>query len=281
MWWLSHLLVHLSNMKTISDAGSLKRGVLLLKLLATAGARGLALTELAAKAQLPHPTVHRLLGQLGAERLALHDPETRRYKMGPLMFELGVAGSTMYDIRDLCEPSMAALARSTEDTVYLVVRSGFDAVCMHRLEGTFPIRTLVLEVGSRRPLGVGAGGLAILAAIDEDERLQIIERVMPNLAAFGSLTTEALTQACVQTRDSGLAVIQNRVSLGVTAVGVHFCDSIGQAIGALSVAALTQRMTANRIRLIAEELRVARLDVEQLLRANARGQRRQKVSVSA
>ena len=90
------------NTKSTSDAGYLKRGVVLLKLLATAGRKGLALTELASKAQLPHPSAHRVLAQLIAENLAVHDPQTRRYRLGPLAFELGVAGSTMHDIRDLC-----------------------------------------------------------------------------------------------------------------------------------------------------------------------------------
>lgn len=143
-----------------TDAGSLKRGVALLKLLATAGVRGLPLTEVAEKSGVPHPSAHRVLWQLIAERLVEHNAETRRYRLGPLAFELGVAGSTMYGIRDLCEPSMNVLVKATEDTIYLVVRSGFDAVCMHRCAGSFPIRTLVLEVGSRRPLGAGAGGLA-------------------------------------------------------------------------------------------------------------------------
>lgn len=253
-------------MKTNPDAGSLKRGVVLLKLLATAGRKGLALTELAAKAQLPHPSAHRVLGQLIAERLAIHDAHTRRYRLGPLAFELGVAGSTMHDIRDLCDGAMSSLARDTGDTVYLVVRSGFDAVCMHRREGEFPIRALVLEVGSRRPLGVGAGGLAILAAIDEEERLEIIERVAPNLPAFGKLTAQDLAEACTQTLAEGAAVIQNRVSLGVRAVGVAFRDSMGHAVGALSVAALTQRLNLRRTQQISELLRKATQDVEALMR---------------
>ena len=109
-------------MPSTNDAGSLKRGVLLLKLLATAGPRGLPLTELAARAQLPHPSVHRVLKQLSAERLVDQNPEFKRYRLGPLAFELGMASSTMYDIRDLCDPSMDTLAKATEDTVYLVVR---------------------------------------------------------------------------------------------------------------------------------------------------------------
>ncbi len=258
-------------MKSTTDAGSLKRGVVLLKLLATAGQRGLSLTEIADRAAMPHPSAHRILHQLVAERLAGYQRESHRYKLGPLAFELGIAGSTMYDIRDQCEPYMSALARQTEDTVYLVMRSGFDAVCMHRVEGAFPIRTLVLEVGSRRPLGVGAGGLAVLAAIEGEERREIIERVAPNLKAFGNLTAPALTEACEEAREAGVAVIENRVSLGVTAVGVHFRDSMDQPVGALSVAALTQRLTTQRIARIAQQLHEAVEGVEGRLRKRQAG----------
>lgn len=247
----------MNTIREPSDSGSLRRGVVLLKLLATAGPRGMALTELAARATFPHPTTHRILRQLMEENLALHSKETRRYKLGPLAFELGVAGSTMYDIRDLCEAQMNALVEATGDTAYLVVRSGFDAVCMHRREGSFPIRALVLEVGSRRPLGVGAGGLAILAAIDEEERLRIIERVAPALPGFGQLDAGALTEACEATRTTGVAVIKNRVSLGVTAVGIAVHDSLGQPVAALSVAALSQRMGPQRIQQISDQLALA------------------------
>lgn len=262
------IFVRLTNMKNeASDAGSLRRGVVLLKLLATAGVRGLALTELASRAGIPHPTAHRILRQLIAENLAAHNAETRRYKLGPLAFELGVAGSTMYDIRDLCQSEMDTLVETTGDTTYLVVRSGFDAVCMHRREGSFPIRALVLEVGSRRPLGVGAGGLAILAAIEADERAEIIERVAPMLPDFGNLDAAALAAACDQTNREGIAIIHNRVSLGVTAIGLPFRDSLGQAIGALSVAAMSQRMAAARIDRIGKHLQKAVAAVERRLTA--------------
>jgi DNA-binding IclR family transcriptional regulator len=257
-------------MAPTSDAGSLKRGVLLLKLLATAGSRGLPLSEIAAKSGMPHPTAHRVLRQLGVERLIERHEELKRYRLGPLAFELGVAGSPMYDIRDLCDESMDVLSIASEDTVYLVVRSGFDAVCMHRREGSFPIRTLVLEVGSRRPLGVGAGGLAILSAIDPTERAEIIERVAPAVSVYGLSSPSALSDACERTRSDGLALIQNTINFGVTAVGQPFRDAMGQPVGALSVAALSQRMTAKRIRQISELLREACKSVEKRLRSKRR-----------
>ena len=254
------------NSKIATDAGSLKRGVALLKILATAGVRGQALTEVAEKAGIPHPTAHRILKQLITEGLVIQHFETHRYKLGPLVFELGLAGSILHDIRDLCEPSMRELAQLTEDTVYLVLRSGFEAVCMHRCEGPFPIRALVLEVGSRRPLGVGAGGLAILGAIDEEERASIIERVEPYLPNFGNMDAKTLAEACERTVAEGISLVQNKVSMGVTAVGVPFRNSMGTPIGAISVAALTQRMPSARIRKIAEELRREVFNIEGKLR---------------
>ncbi len=253
-----------------TDAGSLKRGVQLLKILATAGSRGLSLTEIAVRAELPHPSVHRVLQQLSDERLVDRHAELKRYRLGPLAFELGVAGSTMYDIRDLCEPAMQVLAQATEDTVYLVIRSGFDAVCMHRIEGSFPIRTLVLEVGSRRPLGVGAGGLAILAAIGPQEQEEVIERVAPQLGAFGHLTADGAREACAAARARGAAVIEGTINLGVTAVGHPFRGAMGQAVGALSVAALSQRMANQRIQVISRQLQEACVEVERRLRSQQR-----------
>ncbi|MGF6545800.1 IclR family transcriptional regulator [Paraburkholderia youngii] len=233
-------------MNTISDStdgGSLRRGVVLLKTLASAASRGLALTDLAGRTGIPHPTVHRVLHQLIKENLVTHDQENKRYKLGPVVFELGLACSTMYDLRDLCCADMEALADVTGDTVYFTIRSGFEAVCVHRCEGSFPVRALPVEIGSRRPLGVGAGGLAILAALDPAERSTIIARLAPSLSAFGKLDAMALTVACERAVAEERAVIRNKVTLGITAIGKPFRNTFGHPIGALSVAALTERMT--------------------------------------
>jgi DNA-binding IclR family transcriptional regulator len=249
-----------------ADAGSLKRGVQILKILAAVGGRGLALTEIADRAGLPHPSAHRVLRQLLDDRLVSRNEDIKRYRLGPLAFELGIACSTMYgDLRDLCSGAMEMLSEQTGDTSYLVVRSGFDAVCMHRHEGEFPIRALVLEVGGRRPLGVGAAGLALLAAVQEEERQQIIQRVSPKLRTYGGMTAADLEKACIRTREEGLAVIHDTLSLGVSAAGLAFFDGLGQPVGALSVAALSHRMTAKRLQRIAALLKDGCADVQRYM----------------
>jgi len=49
------------------------------------------------------------------------------------------------------------------DTVFLVIRQGDYCLCLHREEGHFPVKVFTTDVGGRRLLGLGAGGLALIA----------------------------------------------------------------------------------------------------------------------
>lgn len=124
---------------------------------------------------LPHPTVLRLLRHLTGLGMVAWDPATKIYRLGTLTFELGLAAAEHCDIRGLCGDSLDRLQAETQDTCYLTMRSGFDAVCIDRREGASPIRVLTLDIGSRRPLGVGAAGLAILDCLPEEEAETVIQ----------------------------------------------------------------------------------------------------------
>jgi DNA-binding IclR family transcriptional regulator len=248
------------------NVGTIKRANLLLRLLATAGKRGLALTEISSRSALPHPTVHRLLKQLNGEGLICQHDESRRYLLGPVAYELGLAAAEIFDLRHVCRPALERVSAETEDTSYFVMRSGFDAVCIDRVEGTFAIRTITLEVGSRRPLGVGAGGLAILAACVDEEHDRILQLTAARLSDFGKLDIELQKEAIARTREAGYALVKNRVTLGVTALGMPFHDSMRRPIGAISVGAIDSRMREQRRRQIAQLLKEQVLKIEKAIR---------------
>lgn len=242
-----------------ADIGTIVRSTLILRFLATAGRRGLALTEIASRTHLPHGTVHRLLKQMSDVGMTFQCEDSRRYLLGPLAYELGLAASHVFDFRSACGPVLERLSRETEDTVYFVMRSGLDAVCIDRVEGTFPIRTITLEVGSRRPLGVGAGGLAILSACEDQEIERILEATSPRLAEFNGLKLDDQMAAIEATRRQGYALIKNRVTLGVTAIGIAFRDTMRRPVGALSIGAIDSRMRSPRrkeiVRLLQDQVR--------------------------
>lgn len=238
----------------------------LVRMLASGGRRGLALTELSRASRLPHPTVHRLLQSLAGEGLVRQISGTRRYALGALAFEVGLAAAQQFDIQHVCRPHVAQLAQDAGDTVYLVMRSGVEAVCLDRCEGPSPIRVMTLEIGSRRPLGLGAGGLAILAALDEAERDEVVAQIEERPAALGKLTTAELNRSVAAARLAGYSLISGRVTPGVTAVGVAFKDTLHRPIGAISIAAITERMDAPRVRTLAAKLRAVAKVIEAELR---------------
>jgi len=106
--------------------------------------------------------------------------------------------------------------------------------------GDYPIRALPLDVGIRRPLGVGAGGLAILAALPEEEAEELVRINGSRYQAFGGLTAEHLLQAVVEARERGYAFLDSVATPGTAALGVAIpCETV---IAAISVAAISSRL---------------------------------------
>lgn len=250
---------------TLDHAGPLKRSMALLRALATAGPRGMPLSRLATSSGLAPSTVHRLLTQLVEEGAARQVEDTRCYALGPVVFELGLAAAQQFDMRAACRPAVERLALAAGDTVYIVIRSGEEAVCIERHEGPSPIRVLTLQIGSRRPLGLGAGGLAILAALTDEERGSVLERVGPRIASEHGFAEKALQESLTAARRQGYALIRNRITPGVTAIGMPFRDSLGRVMGALSIAAINARMTPTHIAALRPQIQAAIRDIEHAL----------------
>ena len=247
--------------------GPARRAFVILRLLASAGPRGSALTSLAAASGLPNSTVHRLLSQLIESRLAMQIEESRVYAIGPLAYELGLAAAQQFDIRELCRPIMQRLAQAVGETVYLVQRSGEEAVCIDLVEGPTPIRVVTLEIGSRRPIGLGAGGLAILAALPPDEASRVLGAAEERIQQDWGVPADTLRQALERTRADGHSTIVNRITTGVTAIGRSFNDSLGHVFGAVSVAAVNGRMTPSRQKALRPTLVTAAREIEMALRS--------------
>ena len=234
---------------------SLSRAVAILRTLAGPRAHGLALTEISKQADLPHPTTLRLLRHLQRLGLVHVNERNRTYVLGPLAFELGLAAAAHFDIRDVCQEPMQRLAKKFGDVVYVVQRSGFDAVCIGRKEGPFGGQVVTLEPGSRRPLGVGAGGLAILMALPDSEAQEVISYIKPRLHEYLKLSPDELLQWVRNARKSGYAFSRNHVTAGVTGVGVPVYNVMGIPFASITIACSNVRMSSERETAIVHALR--------------------------
>ena len=72
------------------------------------------------------------------------------------------------------------------DAAFAVVREGALSQCIARHVGTHPVQMLVIQVGTRQPLGVGAAGLALLAALPNEHAMEQLCSTDTCLAGTGA-----------------------------------------------------------------------------------------------
>jgi DNA-binding IclR family transcriptional regulator len=112
---------------------------------------------------------------------------------------------------------------------------------------------------------VGAGGLAILASMPEDEAEAALAAVAPRLAAFTSTPLAQLQAAVREARRHGYAVSNGFVTEGVRAISTVVRDFRGESIAAIGVAAILPRIPRARIAELAEALDRERRRIESRL----------------
>ncbi len=199
--------------------------------------------------------MHRLLKSLVAERLVEQDETSKVYRLGIELFALGASAGHVLDLRTLCRPALLHLCASLGDTIFLLVRSGFDAVCLDRVEGPFEIRTFTGDVGGRIPLGLGQGSLAILAYLPEAERDEVIRFNVARMREYGALDEVFLRAEIARIREQGHCGRVLGLNEGMAGLAVPILDREGHAVAALSVGTLTDRLNAERAPIVAEMLK--------------------------
>jgi DNA-binding IclR family transcriptional regulator len=228
---------------SMSGTQTVERAVRLLRLLSSGNhSRTMGLMDLANDAGVKPPTAHRLLRCLVREGLVVQDEHSRRYALGPLAFELGLAALPRSNLSGKCQHALERLAVFTEDVVFLSVRSGFDSICIHRVVGPYPIKPLTADVGTRRPLGVGASGLALLSSLSDEECSAVLLANQGCLWHYQQLTVEALREAVRQTRVLGYALNERHALPGAISIGMTIRNRAGAVVGAISVGAIASRM---------------------------------------
>jgi len=224
--------------------GSIPRAAHILDVLAQAP-EGLNLAEIVTRSGFSKTTTYRVLAALQQARFVAQDPVGRGYRLGRKLVDMART-SERADIAALAGPSCVRLAQLSKDTVFLSVPEGALAICVLRKTGDFPVRTLTLEQGDARPLGVGAGSLALFCAMDAERRRAACRVNRSWLKEYGTHPDE-LMELCENYQAKGYAMNRGQVIEGTSAVSVPVTLSGGRVIAAIAIGAIDARMSDERV----------------------------------
>ncbi|MDR6958608.1 DNA-binding IclR family transcriptional regulator [Pseudomonas brassicacearum] len=241
--------------KSEVGVGAVSRLFAVLRSLGDTVEGGERVTQLAQRVGLSQPTTHRLLRSLMDEGMVEQDARSKRYRLSLDFFALAARAGNTGNLRDLARPAMLRLSASLGDSLFLLARSGFDAICLDRSEGPFPIRTFTGDIGGRVALGVGQGSLAILAFLPEEERDTVIQYNLPRLKDFHLYDEVFLRSEVENVRTLGYAGRNTGVLQGMAGVAVPILDRDGRAVAALSVATVSDRLGPDRLPTVVEMLK--------------------------
>lgn len=238
---------------------ALSKGLALLKVVAFCDAEGMMLGAAARPASIHTATARRLLQTLVEDGFLSHDPYTRSYRLGVMPYEIVArAGDDVASIqlRDRMRQSLQQAREGLGGIVCLSVPSRGDALCIDVLASDTDIRVNTLEVGSRRPLGVGGVSLALLASLPKCDCEAIIRREAPRYLKYGNLDADIVRDAAARLERDGYVVNGAFVIPGISALAIPLIAE-GRVVAALSVTNTSLRLAVENRAAIVTTLRDA------------------------
>lgn len=218
----------------------INRAFQLLREVASGPAQGMRLADLAASTGLTVATTHRILQALRQEGALDQDSMTRRYHLGSAYLAMAEAAARA-SFQGRLRPAMERAAESLACSVYLSVPAGNEMLCVDRAVGHNPIRVVPYDVGERRPLGVGAAGIALLASEPPAVARATLARNAEAYSRYGLKAEEVfrMVEAC---RRNGFSYNPGHFISGVAGIGIAFRDPATQRVLAMNVALLAVRV---------------------------------------
>lgn len=231
---------------------------------------GMSTSDLARETDLARPTVHRLLATLADEGLVDRHRDNGKWTLGPELYLLGSLAAARYDIAELAGDILRDLARETGESAYLSTRRGDETVCLAVEEGSFPLRSHVLHVGIRFPLGVASAGLAILSHLPDREIDAYLSRTDLSTEWGPDHAKGDIEKRVAATRSAGYSVNPALIVEGSWGMGAAVFDQRDTPTWALSITGVESRFRDDRRAGLGESLLNQAHRLTQLLRRRPR-----------
>ena len=197
--------------KSAGGVQSVERVFDLLSIITASGGES-SLSELASRAELPLPTIHRLLRTLIPLGYVRQLPN-RSYALGPGLIRLGNAAGLQ--LGTYAQPVLQGLVDELGESANLAVLDGPMVVYVGQAQSSHSMR-MFTEVGRRAHMHDTGVGKAILATLPEQQVLSIVTSMgMPTPTVKSHGTVESLLADLEVIRERGYAVDDEEQEIGV------------------------------------------------------------------
>jgi len=198
--------------------------------------RELRLSDVVDRTGLNKTTAKRLIANLATRGYLQQDPQTRKYRLGMRLFELGGVVFSSFSLRRAAAAPMTGLQHKTGATVLLGVGMEDQLVYVDKREGDGMIR-ISSDVGWRRPLHYGMLGMVLMAGMESKEVDRILEKFpLKAHTPFSITDRDAFSLRLEEIRVQGYVIEKEEAVEGLIGIAAPVRDYSRQAVAALGIA---------------------------------------------
>lgn len=190
--------------------------------------------ELAAAFDLDKSSAQRILAALAARGFLRSDPVTRRYSLGPAMWQMASLWERTGGLAALARPVLETLAHDTRRNAVFAVPDGLHLRCVAAVDGSSPLRSHSL-VGELYPANAGATSRAYFAFLERGERQLLMRgRIFARFTTLTEADNDVLERLFEDTQTLGYAYSEGEYDFTTRALAVPIYLR-GRPIGSLSL----------------------------------------------
>lgn len=219
-----------------------------------------ALRELATAGRMSPGKTHRYLASFVASGLARQDPDTRRYALGPLAMQVGLAALNSHQpLRDAIA-LQRNLRNRFDETLVLSVWGAQGPTVVHIEESSQPI-IMTMRIGAVLPILATATGLVFAALLPPHFTAPLIDaalRANDGLDLFAR-DSAGIARLIEGVRKQGYAYNEGHLLQGVSAAAFPLIDRTSSLVAVLAVMGRQERLgTRDGDKIIAGLLKATR-----------------------
>ena len=203
-----------------------------------------SIDEISSETKIPRSSVHRILQSLIQEKVISFVPR-RGYGLTPRLLTLGLKGMGERNILEIAIPVMKKISHETGETVSLHIPSGYERLCLCRIEGDYPISRRI-RVGDKDILFLGSAGKIIAASFSEEEVEHLADKYIKE-GIIKAKEKSAIIQEIKKVKKQGYALSMAELIPNSGSIGVPIQDFYGNIQAALSISTIMERLTKTNI----------------------------------
>lgn len=224
----------------------------------------MGISEIAQQAGMSKSTAYGIVNTLTETGFLEQDSESKKYRLGLKLFELGSVVQSRMDLRAEARPFCQALSEKYGQTVHLATHSEGEVVYIDKFD--VPDFLIVYsQVGRRAPMSLTGVGKAMLAYLGDEYAEKYVINNLSKKTEKSLDTKEKLFKNLDEIRQKGYAMDDEEIQPGLRCIASPVFAKGGRVAAAVSLSGVTAFMTDDKIEDIAKDVKECALNISRRL----------------